>query len=73
MKKLRALYMILVDILAMPIIATFMIIMVVVNVVRCVRNDYGMAEFMRQHMAIIEGIGLGLEQQIYWVNHGTNT
>lgn len=70
MKTLRALYMIVVDILAIPVMALFVTIMVVTNVVHCVRHKYGVIELMRCNKAIAEGIELGMEQQVYWVKHG---
>ena len=70
MKALRALYMLVVDILALPIMALFVIVMVVINVVHCVRHEYGMTELMRFTKAIAEGFDLGIEHQLYWVNHG---
>ena len=72
MKALRALYMLVVDILALPVMALFVIIMVVTNVVQCVRHEYDLIELMRLNKAIAEGIELGLEQQVYWVKHGKN-
>lgn len=72
MKTFRALYMLVIDILALPFLVIFITIMNVINVVHCVRHNYGLMEMMNINKAIAEGLNLGVEQQIYWVNHGKN-